>query len=76
MDDLADLFWREEMTEAQTFKIVRILCERDGLDFNEAKQLFRDGMADVRQAFEDGRDPGEVFTDWFGLEEDYLMALI
>lgn len=57
-------------------EMLEILMERDGMSRNEALQLLREVQVAIREAFENGEDPEEIFTDMTGLEPDYLLALI
>lgn len=53
--------------------IAQTLVERDGITFEEAREL----VADARRRVQlEGEDPEEILYDEFGLEPDYVMELL
>ena len=52
--------------------IVKVLMERDGYTFEEAKEM----VEDARQRVFEGENPEEILEYDFGLEPDYIFDLI
>ena len=54
------------------YELVDVLMERDGLSLQDAIFAVNDALRRVRE----GDDPEEVLYEDFGLELDYIFALI
>lgn len=52
--------------------IIPILMRRDGLTFDEAKEL----VEELKERVAAGEDPEELLHDELGLEPDYVMELL
>ena len=59
-------------------KIIKILMDRDGLTYEEAKEAYEDTKAELMDALEGTSclTPEEVLLEELGLEMDYLFDLI
>lgn len=59
-------------------EIIRILMERDGLTYEEAKEAYEDCKSEMMDALEGTSclSPDEVLQDMLGLEPDYIFDLI
>ena len=59
-------------------KIINILMNRDGISYEEAKQMYLDTQSELMDVF-DGTSvltPEEVLMGELGLEEDYIFDFI
>ena len=59
-------------------EIIRILMERDGVSYDEAKEMYEDTKSELMDAL-DGTScltPDEVLEGELGLEIDYLWNFI
>jgi hypothetical protein len=57
--------------------IIKILMERDGMTYEEAKEAYEDTREEMLQSIEDGYlDAGEILADNLGLEIDYIFDFI
>jgi hypothetical protein len=57
--------------------IIKILMERDGLTYEEAKEAYEDTREEMLQSIEDGYlDADEILADNLGLELDYIFDFI
>ena len=59
-------------------EIIRILMERDGVSYEEAKEIYEDTKSELMDAL-DGTScltPDEVLEGELGLEIDYLFNFI
>lgn len=58
--------------------LVEILMERDGLSRQAALAEIADCRAEMLEAIArgDAFEAEEIFTDWFGLEPDYLFEVV
>lgn len=58
-------------------KIIQILMERDGLSYEEAKEMYEETREEMLQSIEDGNlDADEILADNLGLEPDYIFDFI
>jgi hypothetical protein len=59
-------------------KIIKILMERDGMTYEEAKEAYEDTKAELMDAIEGNSvlDPEEVLLGELGLELDYIFDFI
>ena len=59
-------------------KIIKILMDRDGLTYEEAKEAYEETKAELMDALEGTSclTPEEVLLGELGLEMDYLFDLI
>lgn len=59
-------------------KIIKILMERDGMEYDEAKELLNEVIHSMRDALKqnDIFEAEEIFTSELGLEPDYLEDII
>ena len=59
-------------------KIIKILMERDGLTYEEAKEAYEDTKAELMDAIEGNSvlTPEEVLLEELGLEIDYIFCFI
>lgn len=60
-------------------KIVDILVERDGLTFEEAKEVVKNVIAEIKDILAGGGDyldVEELISDELGLEMDYFESLL
>lgn len=57
-------------------ELIEVLMKRDGLSYEEARDMAREARKIIREALENGEDPEEAFTDFTGLEPDYLEELL
>ena len=58
-------------------KIIKILMERDGMTYEEAKEAYEDTREEMLQSIEDGYlDADEILADNLGLEIDYIFDFI
>jgi hypothetical protein len=58
-------------------KIIKILMERDGMTYEEAKEAYEDTREEMLQSIEDGYlDADEILADNLGLELDYIFDFI
>lgn len=59
-------------------EIIRILMERDGLTFEEAKEMCLDCCSEIADAINGTNcaDPVDILADELGLEPDYLICFI
>jgi hypothetical protein len=57
--------------------IIKILMERDGMTYEEAKEAYEDTREEMLQSIEDGYlDADEILADNLGLELDYIFDFI
>jgi hypothetical protein len=57
--------------------IIKILMERDGITYEEAKEAYEDTREEILQSIEDGYlDADEILADNLGLELDYIFDFI
>ena len=58
--------------------IIRILMNRDGYSYEEAKEIAEDTMEEVRGAIEEGdyELAEDIFMGDLGLEVDYLLEVL
>lgn len=63
---------------AKTNEIIRILMERDGMDLQEAKEVFNDVKSEMEEAIADGdyELAEEIFEGDLGLELDYVFDML
>jgi len=53
------------------------IMERDGITLSEAKQQIQECREEIENALDTGEgDPEEIFTDFFGLEPDYIFEVL
>ena len=59
-------------------KIIEILMNRDGVTYEEAKEMYEDAQAELMDAIDgtSGLDPEEVLMSELGLEMDYIFDFI
>lgn len=58
-------------------RIIKILMERDGLTYEEAKEEYEATREEMLQSIEDGYlDADEILADNLGLEIDYIFDFI
>ena len=60
-------------------RVVKILMERDGMTEEEAKAEVREARNEMYEAIHDGCDAEEVediFSDYLGLEPDYIFDVL
>lgn len=60
-------------------KIINILMRRDGLSYEEAKNLFCETQEEIDIALREGRsleDVEYIIEDYLGLEPDYVIYFI
>ena len=57
-------------------EIIPILMQRDQLTESQAIAVYQEGRTAALEALEEGADAEEVFADYFGLEIDYMVALL
>lgn len=58
-------------------KIIEILMDRDGLNYEEAKEMYEETREEMLQSIEDGNlDADEILADNLGLEPDYIFDFI
>ena len=60
-------------------KIINILMRRDGLSYEEAKNLFLETQEEIDIALREGRsleDVEYIIEDYLGLEPDYIFNFI
>lgn len=59
-------------------EIIRILMERDGVSYDEAKEMYEDTKSELMDALDGTSDvsPDEVLQYELGLEIDYLWNFI
>ena len=60
-------------------KIINILMRRDGLSYEEAKNLFFETQEEIDIALREGRsleDIEYIIEDYLGLEPDYVIYFI
>lgn len=59
-------------------EIIRILMERDGVSYDEAKEMYEDTKSELMDALDGTSDvsPDEVLQYELGLEIDYLFNFI
>lgn len=58
-------------------RIIKILMERDGLTYEEAKEAYEDTREEILQSIEDGYlDADEILADNLGLETDYIFDFL
>ena len=56
---------------------IKILMERDGMTYEEAKEAYEDTREEMLQSIEDGYlDADEILADNLGLELDYIFDFI
>lgn len=59
-------------------EIIKILMERDGVSYEEAKEMYENCKSELMDAL-DGTsclDPEEVLMEELGLEMDYIFCFI
>lgn len=63
---------------AKTSRIIRLLMERDGLSYEEAREQVEEVQEMIIDAIENGDflEPDEIMADELGLEPDYIMDLV
>ena len=59
-------------------EVVKILMERDSISEEDAVKLIQEGkIAIIDALMESGEEAAlETFTDFFGLEPDYILAIL
>lgn len=59
-------------------EIIRILMDRDGVTYEEAKEMYKDCRAEIQEAIYGTSciPPEEVLESELGLEPDYLFNFI
>lgn len=58
-------------------QVIKILMDRDGLTYEEAKEAYEDTREEMLQSIEDGYlDADEILADNLGLELDYIFDFI
>ena len=58
-------------------KVIRILMERDGLTYEEAKEEYEATREEMLQSIEEGNlDADEILANNLGLEIDYIFDFI
>lgn len=59
-------------------EIIRILMERDGVTYEEAKEMYLDCRSEILDAISGTSyiDPEEILASELGLEPDYLFNFI
>jgi hypothetical protein len=59
-------------------EIIRILMNRDGVSYEEAKEMYEDTKSELMDALDgtNGLSPDEVLAGELGLEIDYLFNFI
>lgn len=59
-------------------KIIKILMDRDGMTYEEAKEAYEDTKAELIDAIEGNSvlEPEEVLMGELGLEMDYIFDFI
>ena len=59
-------------------KIIEILMNRDGVTYEEAKEMYEDTQSELMDAIDgtSGLDPEEVLMSELGLEMDYIFDFI
>lgn len=60
-------------------EIVNILCERDGISYNEACDIYEQCQREIMDAIDYGASLDEVeniIADYVGLEPDYIWCFI
>ena len=59
-------------------EIIRILMERDGVSYEEAREMYEDTKSELMDALDgtSGLMPDEVLEGELGLEIDYLFNFI
>ena len=59
-------------------EIIKILMERDGMTYEEAKEAYEDTKVELMDAIEGNSvlDPEEVLLGELGLEMDYIFCFI
>ena len=57
--------------------VIKILMDRDGLTYDEAKEEYEATREEMLQSIEDGNlDADEILADNLGLEMDYIFDFI
>jgi hypothetical protein len=58
--------------------IIKILMNRDGVTYEEAKEMYEDAKAELMDAIDgtSGLSPEEVLMNELGLEMDYIYDFI
>ena len=58
-------------------EVIKILMERDGLTYEEAKEEYEATREEMLQSIEDGNlDADEILASNLGLEMDYIFDFI
>lgn len=59
-------------------RIIKILMERDGIDYDEAKEMYDNARSELMDALEGTSclSPEEVLECELGLEPDYIFDII
>lgn len=57
-------------------KIIKILMDRDGLTYNEAKEMYEETQEEIYEAIEDGDYVDDILLNNLGLEPDYIFDFI
>jgi len=56
--------------------VIEIIMRREGISFEDAKEMVTDCRDAILEGFELGEDPEEIIAQELGLEPDYLFDLI
>ena len=58
-------------------KIIKILMNRDGLSYEEAKEIYEETQEEIFTAMEDGDEyVDDILASNLGLEPDYIFDFI
>lgn len=58
-------------------RIIKILMERDGMTYEEAKEAYEDTREEMLESIENGYlDADQILADNLGLELDYIFDFI
>ena len=57
--------------------VIKILMERDGLTYEEAKEMYEETREEMLESIADGNlDAEDILADNLGLELDYIFDFI
>jgi len=56
--------------------VIEIIMRREGISFEDAKEMVTDCRDAILEGLELGEDPEEIIAQELGLEPDYLFDLI
>lgn len=56
--------------------VIQIIMRREGISFEDAKEMVIDCKNAILEGIELGEDPEEIIAQELGLEPDYLFDLI